>query len=141
ARNESFGVPAHWELAKKIVKLKDRYSPETLIFGNGDIRSLAQARQTVKKTGLDGIMVGRGVLLNPWFFSERTPNLQERMNAIIKHAEIFEKIGNPQNFNSLKKYFKAYAAGFVGARNLRDRLMKADNAGEVKQITKKFLNK
>ncbi len=139
ARNESFKVPAHWELAPKIVKLRNRYSPETLIFGNGDMKSLAQARQMAEKTGLDGIMVGRGVLLNPWFFSERTPDLSERMDAIIEHAKIFEKLHqNNKNFNSLKKYFKAYASGFDGAKNFRDSLMKANNAIEVNQITKKF---
>lgn len=136
-RNEFFKTPAHWELAQEIVKLRNRYSPETLIFGNGDIKSLAQARQMAKKTGLDGIMVGRGVLLNPWFFSERTPDLPERLNAIVEHAKIFEKLH--KDFHGMNKYFKAYAAGFEGARDLRDCLMGSKNAIEAKQIIKKFL--
>jgi len=138
ARNESVKVPAHWELAQKIMKFRDRYSPETLIFGNGDIKSLARARQMAKKTGLDGIMVGRGVLENPWFFSERTPDIRERLDSVVEHAETFDKIGNPQNFNSLKKYFKGYIAGFDGAKNLRERLMGAESAAEVRKIIKDF---
>jgi len=137
-RNESYKVPAHWELAKKIVKLRNRYARETLIFGNGDIKSLDQARQMAEKTGLDGIMVGRGVVINPWFFSARTPGVKERLDAVIEHAKIFEK--SHQDFHGMNKYFKAYVAGFSGARDLRDRLMKADNAVEVRQITKKFLS-
>ena len=42
-RNEMFQVPAHWELAKKIVSLRNRFAPETLIFGNGDVESLEKA--------------------------------------------------------------------------------------------------
>ena len=120
------------------MKFRDRYSPETLIFGNGDIKSLARARQMAKKTGLDGIMVGRGVLENPWFFSERTPDIRERLDSVVEHAETFDKIGNPQNFNSLKKYFKGYIAGFDGAKNLRERLMGAESAAEVRKIIKDF---
>jgi len=146
-RNEGSKVPARWELAKKIVKLRDRYAPETLIFGNGDVDSLSKARQLAKKTGLDGIMVGRGVLGNPWFFSERKPDLQERLSAIVEHAEIFEKLnknnldkkGCIKNFDNMKKYFKAYAKGFDGAKDLRDYLMEAKNIIEVKKIMKNFL--
>ena len=54
-------------------------------------------------------------------------------------TETFDKIGNPQNFNSLKKYFKGYIAGFDGAKNLRERLMGAESAAEVRKIIKDFL--
>ena len=39
----------------------------------------------------------------------------------------------------MKKYFKTYAAGFAGAKNLRERLMDAESAAEVRKITKDFL--
>ncbi|MDO8601432.1 MAG: tRNA-dihydrouridine synthase [bacterium] len=138
-RNEIFKGSANWELAKKIVKLRDRYAPETLIFGNGDVESLAQARSLVKKTGLDGIMVGRGVFANPWFFSGRSPGLQERLDAIIEHAKTFEKLH--KNFNIIKKYFKGYVNGFVGAKDLRDSLMGDESTAEIKKTIKDFLNK
>lgn len=148
-RKEMSKVPAHWELAKKIVKIRDYYAPETLIFGNGDVKSLTEARRLVKETGLDGIMIGRGVLANPWFFSERTPDTRERLDAIIEHTKIFEilnknnldKKGRIKNFASMKKFFKSYATGFRGARNLRDCLMEVKNAKEAKKIIEIFLIK
>jgi nifR3 family TIM-barrel protein len=148
-RGELFSGPVHWELAKKIIKLRNRYSPETLIFGNGGVESLERARFLAKKTGLDGIMIGKGVLNNPWFFSEREPDIRERLNAILEHNKIFEKLnknnlnkeGEIKNFNSTKKYLKAYAAGFNGAKGLRDRLMNAKNAAEVRKIIEYFLKK
>lgn len=138
-RDEKFKIPAHWELAKKIVKLKDRFAPGTLIFGNGDVESFEQARDLSEKSGLDGIMIGRGVLENPWFFSQRSPSIRERLEAVVKHAETFDKIGNPRNFNSLKKYFKGYITGFAGAKDLRERLFRAKSTLEIKKITKDFL--
>jgi tRNA-dihydrouridine synthase B len=40
------------------------------IIGNGDVRSLADAEQMLKLTGCAGIAIGRGALLNPWFFTQ-----------------------------------------------------------------------
>ncbi|MDO8663520.1 MAG: tRNA-dihydrouridine synthase [Candidatus Wildermuthbacteria bacterium] len=145
ARNEASNVPAHWELAQEIVKFRDVYAPETLIFGNGGVESLAQARELARKTGLDGIMIGRGVLGNPWFFSGHTPDICERMNAIVEHAEIFEKLRKKddcfKSFDIVKKHFNAYATGFAGAKDFRERLMKVKNAAEAKKLIGEILKK
>jgi nifR3 family TIM-barrel protein len=147
-RKDLFKVPAHWELAKKIVRLRDSYSPETLLIGNGGVETLAQARSLSKETGFDGIMVGRGVLKNPWFFSERVPDVQERMAAVIQHAKIFEKLRKRslskgekrlENFNVLKKYFWSYVVQFKGAKELRDKLSGAKSIKETQKTIKDFL--
>jgi len=143
-RKELSGPPAHWESAQEIIKLRDKISPETLIFGNGDVKSLEEAKNLVKETGLDGIMVGRGLLGNPWFFSEKNPTIKERIKAIIEHAEIFDNLhkkdmdknGNYKQFDAMKKHFHAYTKGFRGAKNLREKLMKVKNTAQVKEICK-----
>jgi nifR3 family TIM-barrel protein len=147
-RKELSKPPAHWDLAEKIVKLRDKISPETLIFGNGDVKSLAEAKKLARETGLDGIMIGRGILANPWLFSEKSPTPPQRLDAIIKHAEIFEKLnkhnidkkGELKNFSSIKKFFKSYCSGFSGAKDLREKLMSARSSAEIKKIIKDFLN-
>ena len=63
-RNEMSKVKAHWELARDIVNLKNKYSPKTLILCNGDISSLKEANEKIKKYKLDGIMIGRGIFGN-----------------------------------------------------------------------------
>lgn len=146
-RSELLGGSAHWELAGEIVNLKNNYAPETIVLGNGDIKSLAQARRLAKKTGIDGVMVGRGALGNPWFFSEHSPDVSERLSAIIDHAMIFESLYKrdgdewEKHFNNIKKHFHTYAKGCRGARSLRDELMKVKNASETKKIVEDFLNK
>lgn len=143
-KKEASRPPAHWELAEKIVELRNHISPKTLIFGNGDVKSLAQAQKLAKETGLDGIMAGRGVLANPWFFLGKFPSRLERMNAIMRHAEIFEELnknnlnkkGLIKNFDCLKKFFKGYTLGLKGAGEMRERLFLAESLPEIRKIIK-----
>lgn len=135
-RKELYHPPAQWGLAKEIVRLRDLYSPSTLIIGNGDVKSFAQARELVKETKIDGIMVGRATIGNPWFFSDKLPTPQERLKAIIEHTELFN---DPRQFNVMKKHFHAYAKGFNGAKELRDRLMETENYLDVKKLVEEFL--
>ena len=66
-------VPAHWELMPKIIKLKNKISPTTLIIGNGDVLDLEDAKGKADKYGCDGIMIGRGVFGNPDIFKMQSP--------------------------------------------------------------------
>jgi len=129
--------PANWELAKEVVVLRDKISPKTLIFGNGDVKSLDEAKRLAKETGLDGIMVGRALVGNPWFFAKKQPTMKQQLKAIVEHAKIFEKHGG--HFDSIKKHFHAYTKGFRGARELRERLMKVKNSKQVQQEIETFL--
>jgi nifR3 family TIM-barrel protein len=135
-KKEMYRSPAQWDLAKEIVRLRDLYSPETLIIGNGDVKSLAQARELIKESGIDGIMIGRATVGNPWFFSNRLPTIKERLKAILEHAKLFN---DPKQFNVMKKHFHAYAKGFRGAKELRDRLMETKDSFEVKELIEEFL--
>ena len=133
-KKEMYLPPAHWELAKEIVKLKNKIAPKTLIIGNGDVKSLEQAKELIEKTGLDGIMVARALVGNPWFFSDKTPSVKQKLNAILEHVKKFEGA----HFDAIKKHFHAYAKGFVGAKELRGQLMKVKNLAETKQVIEKF---
>jgi nifR3 family TIM-barrel protein len=135
-KKEMYRSPAQWGLAKEIVRLRDLYSPETLIIGNGDVKSLAQAHELIKESKINGIMIGRATVGNPWFFSDRLLTIRERLEAIIEHTEIFN---DPQRFNTLKKHFHAYAKDFRGAKELRDRLMETKDSFEVKELIEEFL--
>jgi tRNA-dihydrouridine synthase len=149
-RKEMSKVPAHWELAQVPVKLAQ--GSETLIFGNGDVKDLADAREKAEKYGLDGIMLGRAIYGNPWLFSERTPTITERLKVLVEHTELFEKMfrpgatndelfkGHTKSFAIMKKHFKAYVEGFDGAVDLRSKLMMTESAPEVRQIIGDFLN-
>lgn len=142
-RKEMSDVPAHWELMSKIVALRNTISPETLILGNGDVVSIKDGREKIKETGCDGVMVGRGIFGNPWFFSgkilsEISP--KERLEVMLEHARVFnELLGEHKNFAIMKKHFKAYVSGWDGAKELRVQLMEKDTFEEIEKIVKDYL--
>lgn len=134
-------VPAHWELMSRIVELRDKISPETLIIGNGDVMTLDDAKKKVLETGCDGVMFGRAIFGNPWLFSKKgVPTVEGKLRVLIEHSKLYEEIlGGVKSFSIMKKHFKAYVNGFDGAVELRAQLMEAENAEIVAQIIEEFL--
>lgn len=142
-RKEMSDVPAHWELMPAIVKLRDEISPKTLIIGNGDVESLADGQAKIKRSGCDGVMIGRGIFGTPWLFEkkakQRTP--AERLKVMVEHAKLFEKkFKGIKNFAIMRKHFKAYVSGWEGAKELRVKLMETEDARDVASVVKQYLD-
>ncbi len=84
-RKDLSKVPARWERLKRVVELRDALSPETVILGNGDVLSIADANEKVAMTGADGAMIGRALFGNPWFFHP-TKRLPVKLKALPTHG-------------------------------------------------------
>jgi nifR3 family TIM-barrel protein len=69
-RKDLSKVPAKWEFIQRVVAIRDAIAPHTLIIGNGDVVSLADAKEKAKLSGCDGVMIGRALFGNPWCFDE-----------------------------------------------------------------------
>ena len=139
-RKEMSKVPAHWDLMNRVVEIRNEMGKETLIFGNGDVVDLDDARRKVQETGCDGVMLGRAIFGNPWLFSGNMPTLEEKLKVMIEHTKRFEEVlVKHKNFAIMKKHYKAYVHGFDGAKELRVKLMEAENAKEIEDITLEFL--
>ncbi len=111
----------------------------TLIIGNGDIGSLEEAKDKAEKYGLDGIMVGRAILKNPWMFKKNSKDIpiKERIGMLLKHASLFEK-ENKSSFGNFRKYLGCYVSGFDGSKGLRMKLMEAKSCREIKEIVQRI---
>lgn len=139
-RKEMSKVPARWELVKRAVEIRDELGSKTLIFGNGDVRDLEEAKQKILETGADGVMLGRAIFGNPWLFAEYVPTIEEKLKVLVEHTKLFEEhLGMMKNFSIMKKHYKAYLNGFDGAQELRGKLMETANADEVEKIVADFL--
>ncbi len=141
-RKEMSEVDAHWDVIKRAVEIAK--GSGVLIVGNGDVKSLEEGKKRVEETGVDGIMVGRGIFGNPWFFNENVDvknlSLRERFAVMLEHAKLFEKeLKGIKHFYVMKKHFKAYVSGFDGAKELRAKLMETDNTQNVEKIIAKYL--
>ncbi len=141
-RKEMSLVPAHWELARRVMELRNLYSPETLVLGNGDIKTLTEAREKIEESGLDGIMLGRAIFGNPWLFTDRTHAdipPREKLEMLGRLAENFSEMRPSKSFHLLKKHFKAFVNGWPGAAELRGGLMEANNQVEFAECLRKAL--
>jgi nifR3 family TIM-barrel protein len=139
-RKEMSKVPANWEYMKKAIHIRDELGSDTLLLGNGDADSLEEARKRSEESGADGVMIGRGIFGNPWFFSGHAPTPKESLQVLGKHIEIFDELlGDIKSFAIMKKHFKAYVTGWDGARELRLQLMEVKNAKEAQSLIRSYL--
>lgn len=139
-RKEMSLVPARWEHVKEVVEIRNKMGVKTKIIGNGDVNDIKEGKKLAKETGCDGVMVGRGIFGNPWFFSGKIPTKKEKLKVLVEHTKIFNKLlGKHKNFSIMKKHYKAYVNGFDGAKELRMKLMETKNVGEVEKIINEFL--
>lgn len=137
-RKELSEVPARWEHVKEAVEIRNMLSnpDEVLILGNGDVRNLDEARQRAQETGVDGVMIGRGIFGNPWLFSGHIPTIQEKINVLSEHCLMFEALCGHKSFAVMKKHFGSYITGFKGAKELRIALYECESAEEALKVLK-----
>jgi tRNA-dihydrouridine synthase len=141
-RREMSKVPAHWEEIGKIRELRDRLAPDTLLVGNGDIPNRRHGLELAEKYGLDGLMIGRGVFEDPFAFAEKSPwpeyAPEQRIALYRKQVELFAATwqNRERPIQTLNKFCKIYINGFDGAKELRERLMRAESSAELLGILK-----
>lgn len=162
-KKEMSKAPAHYELIGDIVMLRDTVAPHTLLTINGDIRDREHGLALASEhSGVNGIMIGRGVFANPFCFAANDTgclhsqnNLEqnetistnndsavvrctELFNLLNYHLDLFDRY-QPQTgrpFETLKRFFKIYVKGFDGAKELRDQLMHATSTDEARNFIK-----
>ncbi len=134
-RKEMSDVPAHWDRMTRAVEIRNAVQGDTLhtlIVGNGDVASIADARAKAAETGCDGIMLGRAIFGNPWLFAEHVPTLEEKIAALSEHLAVFEELlSTTTHYAVMKKHFKAYINGWDNAKELRVRLMETNTVDEA----------
>ena len=138
-KKEMSKVPAHWELMPEIKKLRDEIAPDTLLIGNGDVEGREHALRLTEETGVDGIMIGRGIFSNVFTF-EQTPqqhSREELLKMLNYHLNLFEQNeAYKRPYETLKRFFKVYVRDFPGSGATRAALMSSNSVNEARQITK-----
>ena len=130
---------ADWEVIGKMSKFfKDK---ETLFLGNGDVKRREDVDEKVKKYGVDGVLIGRAAMGNPFVFKEGNEKLEykKRLKIAIEHARVYEEIFGKDWFLPMRKHLAWYAKGFEGVSELRSKLVRTKSADEVKKLIKEYL--
>lgn len=154
AKNMS-DVPARWEEIGKAVAIRDAIAPQTLLVGNGDIISRAQAVAMHERYHVDGVMIGRGLFANPWVFAQSSSKTSqttdqsdkhehgkhEALQVLLHHVQRFhEQVGDGKKFEMMKKFFKMYIKDFHGASELRQELMACHVIDDVVAVVQRELS-
>ena len=145
-RSEFYTGKADWDIIKKV---KEEISIP--VIGNGDIKTPEDAKKILEYTHCDGIMIGRGVLGNPWLIEQiqtylengsvREIKNEERMEIIFKHIdlEVKEK-GENVGIKEMRKHICYYLKGLPMASEIRNRINKLETEKEVKETLKEYFN-
>lgn len=130
---------ADWSTVRRFVELKTRLAPEIRIVGNGDVTSRDHGIRLAKETGADGLMVGRAIFHNPFFFhpdyasiSHYKPTPLEGIEMVANHSRrCQERWGENRNYEALKKFFRSYINSFPGAPEALKELYKTHSYDEL----------
>lgn len=142
-KKEMSKVDAHWELIPEIKQLRDEIAPDTLLTINGDILTRQMGEELVRQTGVDGVMIGRGIFKNPFAF-EREPkehSSKELIDLLRLHLDLYDHYSEmleTRPFQALRRFFKIYVNGFPGASELRNKLMTTKTTDEVRAMLDQF---
>jgi tRNA-dihydrouridine synthase B len=136
-REEYYSGTADWQIIKKV-----KEAVNIPVIGNGDIRGKEDAVRMFEETNVDGIMIGRASIGNPWIFEEvvnylsgnmqRSVTNEERLNVILEHInlEIQEK-GESTAIKEMRKHLAYYIRNTKDASKLREKINKIDNKEEL----------
>lgn len=141
-RSEFYTGKADWDIIKEV---KD--SVKIPVIGNGDIVDEKTAYQMFEKTGVDGIMIGRGSFGNPWIFRNikhflitgeklPSPTNSERLNIIKEHIDLAVEEKGEIAIKELRKHIAWYTKNLKNSSEFRNSI----NMIETKEQLIKTLN-
>ena len=145
-RCQKYKGKARWEWLKKL-----RATPglDIPIIGNGDVTTPQDAKRMFDETGVDGVMIGRGAIGNPWIFQHTRhyletgevlpdPTVTERLELTARQLQLsVEHHGERYGVIIMKKHYGQYLKGIRNSKKLRAAIM---DQKEMKPIFELLLN-
>ncbi len=142
-RKQMYKGEADWTLIGKIKENPRMHIP---VFGNGDINSPQKAKEYKERYGVDGIMIGRASIGNPWIFREikhyfatgellAPPTLDEKIAAARQHLRhSIEWKGEKLGMLEMRRHYTNYFRGLPHIKPFRQRLVTTPEPDELYAI-------
>ena len=139
-RKQMYKGSADWTLIKSV---KDNPRMHIPVFGNGDINSAEKAKLMRDEFGLDGAMIGRASIGNPWIFNEikhylntgehlSKPNIQDRVDACKQHLmHSLEWKGEILGISEMKRHYTNYFKGIKDFKSYRVKMVTSYDKIEI----------
>ena len=144
-RAQMYKGSADWHPIAAVKNNARMYIP---IFGNGDVDSPEKAKMMRDEFGLDGAMIGRASIGNPWFFKHvkhflntgahsAPPTILERVTAARRHLEMaVDWKGEIQGVLETRRHYTNYFKGIPNFKPLRTQMVTANSSAEVFEVFK-----
>lgn len=142
-RAQMYKVSANWEL---IANVKNNPRIQIPIFLNGDVTTPEKVKFVRDQYGVDGVMIGRAAIGNPWFFNQvkhflktgehlPEPSLEERMLVARTHLhKSIEWKEGKLGIYEMRKHYSNYFKGLPNIKSFRDRLVRLETRVEIEQV-------
>ncbi|MFT5906373.1 MAG: tRNA-dihydrouridine synthase B [Cryomorphaceae bacterium] len=150
-RSQGYRGEADWDVIQQCTQVTD-----LPIVGNGDISTGVDVKLRRETTDVNGVMIGRAAMQNPWVFREAKHYLktgeqlppipmEERWELIVRHCSLAiqsTRYGGEEKHTimAMRARLMAYCKGFPGAKPLRSRLCQVSSLSEVEDLAAMHLS-
>jgi tRNA-dihydrouridine synthase B len=150
-RSQGYRGEADWDVIQQCTQVTD-----LPIIGNGDISTGADVKLRRETTDVNGVMIGRAAMQNPWVFREAKHYLktgeqlppipmEERWELIVRHCRLAiqsTRYGGEEKHTimAMRARLMSYCKGFPGAKPLRSRLCQVSSLSEVEDLASEHLS-
>lgn len=140
-REMLYNGTADWAFIRRV-----KEAVKVPVIGNGDVASFANARELLRLSGADGVMIGRGAFGRPWFPAQtqaflntgiepQEPSAQERCAVVLEHYEtLLEHYGREPGVRIARKHLAWSASGLRGANHFRVAVNTENDPEKVKAL-------
>lgn len=145
-RSQGYSGHANWDLIRQV-----KEAVNIPVIGNGDVTTCFDAKKMLDETGCDAVMIGRGLLGNPWLIRDcvnylKDGTLPEKIDMIDKinmmkmHLRnLIEEKGETTAVLEIRTHFLYYLKGMEGSAEVKNNICKAKTEKEILDILDRYM--
>lgn len=144
-RSQGYTGKADWSIIKAV-----KEAVSIPVIGNGDVKSCFDAKKMLDETGCDAVMIGRGVLGNPWLIQECVtyletgqvlprPTYKERIDMCLYHLDLLKRLKNEHiACLEIRTHISWYLKGLPQANDIKNKIFSLDHISDIIQVLNEY---